>query len=519
MRKQNVRVDASKITPHTTICMLMYGDYHKLHCEALGGLIKSDLRHADVRIWCNVVCEQTFRLLARMPSLGWRIYVNDENRPKYKLMRDMFYSTRDPVNTEWFTWFDDDTLVTHPNWMTKTYDYLRRAINIDFCGQDTRPNYYKGSHEVVRSAPWFTGARFGKNLSRHIYGAYWWLKTEVMRELDWPDRRLSHNGGDWLLSEAIRQQGYKQVCYHPGIKVRLTQRRGLSEVSVGRRDKKLTNASDKRKISMTGKMSFYRTVLNECDIEYEKLDRHTITFRQPVAPMYDPSSVDYMSLRKKLYSQFRALPVLKKGSPKKKAKKPRRLDVSPVDLFRAKKTFWAKRKKRFGDKAVANVKEDRTKQADRIGAHLRKALDGKFFDHGLDYGCGYGRMLPHLAKHCGHIWAVDIMKDWVDRAGNSSRNVTPKLLNAFKLPVADNSVDFIADIMTTQGFSAEEQQIAYDEFERVAASGATVICLTKSSDGLGMLTRLDWADPPSCTYVKDIDQSGDEYCLIVGSLL
>ena len=201
---------------------------------------------------------------------------------------------------------------------------------------------------------------------------------------------------------------------------------------------------------------------------------------------------------------------------RKGKKKP---SIPAADLFKAKVAYWSKRKKKFGDRAVAHIRESRAKQAERIGEHVKRALDGKFFEHGLDYGCGYGRMIPYLLKHCGHVWAVDIMKDWVNRAGNTSKTVTAKLLNAFKLPIEDGSIDFIADIMTTQGFTSDEKKLAFAEMSRVAAPGASVLCLTKSSDGLDVISGLDWINPPTCNYVKDIDQSGDEYCLIVGSLL
>jgi hypothetical protein len=64
-------------------------------------------------------------------------------------------------------------------------------------------------------------------------GGYWWLRTDVIRQLDWPDERLSHNGGDTLLGEAIRQQGWPFHKNNYGVKVNAAPRRGLHEAPAG----------------------------------------------------------------------------------------------------------------------------------------------------------------------------------------------------------------------------------------------------------------------------------------------
>jgi hypothetical protein len=268
----------------TTICLLMYGDYPELHSAAIGGLMRSDLRNAQVRIWCNIICEQTFDALLRARPAGWQIYVNSENRPKYKLMRDIFHDERYPITTPWVTWLDDDTLLQKPDWAVRTQEHLEKEPSIDFCGLETNSRYYPGASEVVKSAEWYTGKKFGKRVSRHVYGAYWWLRVGVMRALDWPDKRLSHNGGDWLLSEALRQQQYKQVSYSYGIKVQLrAKRRGLSEVSVGRRNKKHTSKPDGKAASMINKMGVYEQALKRADTDYGSFDSKTliVTFPDP----------------------------------------------------------------------------------------------------------------------------------------------------------------------------------------------------------------------------------------------
>ena len=64
-------------------------------------------------------------------------------------------------------------------------------------------------------------------------GGYVWLRTDIMRQLDWPDERLNHNGGDTLLGEAIRQQGLPRHHFDYGVAVNKAKRRGLSERPAG----------------------------------------------------------------------------------------------------------------------------------------------------------------------------------------------------------------------------------------------------------------------------------------------
>jgi GT2 family glycosyltransferase len=87
-----------------------------------------------------------------------------------------------------------------------------------------KASWYKGiSPEKVRNVPGVTFAQ----------GSYWGIRTDVLRAIDWPDPRLSHNGGDTKLGEAVRQNGYKFKAYSYGVKTNDSARRGLSEQPAG----------------------------------------------------------------------------------------------------------------------------------------------------------------------------------------------------------------------------------------------------------------------------------------------
>jgi len=183
--------------------------------------------------------------------------------------------------------------------------------------------------------------------------------------------------------------------------------------------------------------------------------------------------------------------------------------------------YWTKRKKQFGDRAVGNVAEDRTRQGTVISAELAKVLDNRFYTHGLDFGCGYGRLMPYLSAHCGHIWAVDIFDDWVDRSSLENNNVTPVTLDSYVLPFETGTFDLVADIMTVQSINEKDQATTLRELARVTASGGKIISLMKNGQQLKKLdvSKLLKLSGFTQTNLDHIDKKRDQYCLIAGTRL
>jgi hypothetical protein len=145
--------------------------------------------------------------------------------------------------------------------------------------------------------------------------------------------------------------------------------------------------------------------------------------------------------------------------------------------------IWSKRRQQMGDGAVGRRGEDAVEQAKRTQSWLDKWLPGKrCYEHGLDFGCGWGRFTPALALQCGHLWAVDVFSDWAERAAADSINVTPVCLSSAVLPLADESMELVVDLQTLQSLD-DSLLIAYSkELSRVAAPGATVISMHEASD-------------------------------------
>jgi ubiquinone/menaquinone biosynthesis C-methylase UbiE len=187
------------------------------------------------------------------------------------------------------------------------------------------------------------------------------------------------------------------------------------------------------------------------------------------------------------------------------------------DRFTTQLRHWKRRKTRLGDAAVGRIGESHVDQGERITKYFEQVLNGGFYEHGLDFGCGWGRFSELLASHCGHLWVADIFKDWVLRAEYADAVVSPIVMQSQKLPLDTGSMDLVVDIMTIQSIDNDSlAREAMHELRRVARSGATVISLhvvkpksptrTPAQRALHLGVS-NW----SGKIVTDIDRSGEEY--------
>ena len=222
----------------------MYGDHSRLHLRLLQSLVKHlPSGAARVVVWANEICHQTAEWLQRQAPKDWEVVFSKENVPKYKAMRQMFHETHKPT-TPWLIWFDDDSWVQQANWWPKTRKYIEEGSG-DLCyiGQLWFVHHLPGQQEFMKAANWYTGVPWQQCPTRRrdvrkpginfAQGAYWWLRTDVMRKIDWPDPRLNHNGGDSLLAEAVHQQGLPFNRFHYGVKINDAGRRGYHERPAG----------------------------------------------------------------------------------------------------------------------------------------------------------------------------------------------------------------------------------------------------------------------------------------------
>ena len=179
---------------------------------------------------------------------------------------------------------------------------------------------------------------------------------------------------------------------------------------------------------------------------------------------------------------------------------------------------WRDRREKLGDGAVGRKGEDVIRQGQNIAALLREELPARV-QHGMDFGCGWGRFTPLLASVCGHVWVVDVLESWISRAVDSALNVTGLCLTDVVIPVETASMDLVVDIMTLQGIKDQTVHLKIcKELHRIAAPGAKFMSLALSSDPL-CDRRLKLLDVKLTANVKSttIDHVNDEYSLWVGT--
>lgn len=235
--------------PFVTIYILCYGDFVALHRRVLASLARFLPRgEARVIVWGNQLSQQAQRLVhASVGAFEEHWYkAHHTNLPKYQVMRHLWHEHPDTIpHTPWVLWLDDDTHITKQDWWPKTKAFIesKKDENICYVGEKWFVHHLKGQAEFIEQAKWYKGVPFQQHPTRKrgvtrpgiafATGAYVWLRTDVMRQLDWPDERLVHNGGDTLLGEAIHQQGLPFHKFNYGVAVNKARRRGRSDRPAG----------------------------------------------------------------------------------------------------------------------------------------------------------------------------------------------------------------------------------------------------------------------------------------------
>jgi hypothetical protein len=224
------------------IFILLYGKEHAdLHRRVLESVHKYAPMDVPISLHGNLIPIDTVELGSRIVSergffSGLR--TSETNIPKYEVMRS-FFTAESVCDNEWVIWFDDDSHVVKPDWWARTCEYIesRKSENICYIGQPWFAHHLPGQWEFIQQSKWYRGKDpeliKGRPGVWFATGGYFWLRTDVIRLLDWSDERLSRNGGDTLLGEAVRQQGLPFHRADYGVKVNDAKRRGLSERPAG----------------------------------------------------------------------------------------------------------------------------------------------------------------------------------------------------------------------------------------------------------------------------------------------
>ena len=220
-----------------TICVLLYGDFHQLHVTTLSDILENtDPRQYKLSIGCNEVCDETMAWINRhvIPRVETVLHKSDTNIYKYPMMKRMF----DAVDTDWIIWFDDDTRVVSPQWFSHLAKDIKMHPDTACFGKKFFWMLVGSQERWIQEAAWYTGKELRKHKGKpkvdFVSGAFWAMPKKVLDDLNWPDPRIRHCGGDVMLGAALHQQDYpiRQSC--TGIKIiHSAPRRGFNEPSVG----------------------------------------------------------------------------------------------------------------------------------------------------------------------------------------------------------------------------------------------------------------------------------------------
>ena len=243
--------------PQVTICVLTFGDHPWLARQVIES-IRTHCARDDYQlvVGANAVGNETRDYLDARCAAGDvdRLFDSTVNLNKCPMMRRMFES----VDTEFIWWFDDDSHITTPDafahWLKPATIAPASTVmwgQAACCSGLAAFTDLADATHFVRQGSWYRGlpppswhlggkGEFnfdnrgtGDGRWDFIVGGCWLVRASAIRDLDWPDQRLTKLGDDVFLGEAIRQQGWKiENIGSPGVAINTAPRRGQAGSNV-----------------------------------------------------------------------------------------------------------------------------------------------------------------------------------------------------------------------------------------------------------------------------------------------
>jgi len=241
--EENLRTLAPSVQFPVTICVLCYGPNANLAARFLESLFRNtEPSLFRLRAGLNEVEPATHRLFGEYANrfANIELFVEPKNIFKNPLMRRMFHEK--PLSSQWTIWCDDDTYFTRADWLQRLATKIEHSPKVAMWGWiHVLWRRDEAILNWIRQASWFRGRSFRKGTDlegnpavefRFAPGAFWAIRTEVLRLLNWPDPRLVHADEDFLLGEALRQNSFRIENFKYGVKVNDAPRRNAAAPSV-----------------------------------------------------------------------------------------------------------------------------------------------------------------------------------------------------------------------------------------------------------------------------------------------
>lgn len=130
------------------------------------------------------------------------------------------------------------------------------------------------------------------------------------------------------------------------------------------------------------------------------------------------------------------------------------------------------------------MNESWQQQQKNIEKLLAAKLHNQYYKDVMDYGCGWGRLIPFISKYSGHIWAIDIIDSMLQRAGEQSQNVTA--LAATRSAAIEMPSEMVDLVVVVSVFHYLTDDIIFgfctDELKRILKPGGRVLIIDNAVD-------------------------------------
>lgn len=213
------------INPLYTFGCLFHGDYPALARRCLGpfvdGLKLLPAQAWELRLATNAVSQATADLILSrlhlLPPERLRFYNwLGPNLHKYPVLRQIVHGNQEhsTLASKFFMWFDDDSAyvgdpAAFPLWLNAVTTAMEDA-DVLGVAHLWRPGLSEKQCAWVRRQPWYAGRDVRPNRRvAFVTGGWWVVRSELLLQHDWPPPEARIRGGDVMLGELCRQQGYR----------------------------------------------------------------------------------------------------------------------------------------------------------------------------------------------------------------------------------------------------------------------------------------------------------------------
>lgn len=207
------------------ICVLFYGaeDKHfKLAQRVLNGPMRClAKRNIEFRFGCNAVGAATTDYLVTQVAEHFHrtvLFHSPENIMKYPMMRRMFYEP--PIRAPITMWFDHDSyLDPEDENIDSWFDRVVKQVNgCNLIGSVQRAKLPDAQLEWAARQPWFNAEQDNTYLP-YVIGGWWAIKTELLRQFDFPSPDFQQKNGDRVLGAAFKHQKIPFCHFRFGVRI------------------------------------------------------------------------------------------------------------------------------------------------------------------------------------------------------------------------------------------------------------------------------------------------------------